>query len=261
MSAPFPDTATVQAALSLADRAPSMHEPPPWRWHVDDNRLHLYADSGARSHADPDGRDRVVSCGASLHHCVIALAALGWRARVRRLPDPTDPGHLAALEVCPEPATADDVALADAARRRTTDRGPYRDRPVPVTTIAAIASRLTPWGVTVREVHSVSRVRSVVAGVSAPSGGTTGLVDELDGAEDHTVLLTLGTANDRALARLHSGEATSLILLRATMAGLSTCAMTRPFEFADTREIVQREAFNDRASPQVLVRIGWPARG
>ncbi len=258
MSALFPDTATVQAALSLADRAPSMHESPPWRWRVDDNRLHLYVDPDVRFHADPDGRDRIVSSGASLHHCVIALAALGWRARVRRLPDPTDPGHLAALELCPEPATADNVALADAAGRRTTDRGPYRDRPVPATTIAAITSRLTPWGVTVREVHSVSRVGSIVAGVHAPSGGTTGLVDELNGAEDHAVLLALGTANDRSLARLHSGEASSLILLRATVAGLSACAVTRALELAETREIVQREVFNDRASPQVLIRIGWP---
>jgi hypothetical protein len=81
-----------------------------------------------------------------------------------------------------------------------------------------------------------------------------------DAAEvaDPSVVLALGTANDRMLAWLRAGEATSVVLLRATMAGLAACPLTEPLEIDETRDAVQREVFADRASPQMLLRIGWP---
>ena len=50
-------------------------------------------------HADPDGRDLMVSCGAVLHHAIVAFAALGWQANVHRFPDPAQPDHLATIEL------------------------------------------------------------------------------------------------------------------------------------------------------------------
>ena len=81
--------------------------------------------------------------------------------------------------------------------------------------------------------------------------------DAEESAEDHTVVVALGTANDRRLARLRAGEATSVVLLRATMSGLATCPLTEPLEIAETRDAVQPEVFADHASPQMLLRIGW----
>ena len=70
-------------------------------------------------------------------------------------------------------------------------------------------------------------------------------------------MLALGTANDRRLARLRAGEATSLVVLRATTSGLATCPLTEPLEITETRDAVQREVFADQASPQMLLCIGW----
>ena len=73
-------------------------------------------------HSDPDARDLVLSCGATLNHCAVAFAALGWQSKMHRLPNPADPDHLAAIELHRYPATEVDIALAAAIPRRRTDR-------------------------------------------------------------------------------------------------------------------------------------------
>src|SRR6185312_6884097 len=96
----LPDEKTVRSGIALAIRAPSVHNTQPWRWRVGDSSLHLYADwSRHLTATDPEGRDLVVSCGASLHHMRVALAALGWGTVVHHVPNPGDPKHLAAIEV------------------------------------------------------------------------------------------------------------------------------------------------------------------
>ena len=84
MSAHFPEPETVRTALALATRAPSVHNVQPWAWRVGTESLHLYLDPTRRlEHTDPDGRDVMISCGAVLNPCVVALAALGWPRRVQ----------------------------------------------------------------------------------------------------------------------------------------------------------------------------------
>ena len=80
---------------------------------------------------DPDGRDQVVSCGAALHHLLVALADAGQGARVRRLPDPTRPHHLATVEPAMHVDVDVDAGLASAIDLRRTDRRPFRAWPVP----------------------------------------------------------------------------------------------------------------------------------
>lgn len=94
----FPDAVTIRTALTLAGRAPSIHNTQPWRWRVGGAGLEFYCEPHRQlENTDPDGRDLMISCGAALHHCVVALAALGWKAMVHRLPDPDDAGYLAAV--------------------------------------------------------------------------------------------------------------------------------------------------------------------
>ena len=63
----------VRDLVELATRAPSVHNTQPWYWCADGDRVSLFADfSRQLPYADPDGRDRVVSCGAALHHLRIA---------------------------------------------------------------------------------------------------------------------------------------------------------------------------------------------
>ena len=132
MSADFPDSETVRAVLTLATRAPSVPNSQPWHWIIGPRSLHLYADPSRHlSHTDPDRRDLILSCGAVLHHCAVALAAAGWHARIRRLPDSGDPDRLADIEVNRQPPDELDVMLATAIPGRRTDRRHYGSWPVP----------------------------------------------------------------------------------------------------------------------------------
>lgn len=164
MNARFPDRRTIQAVLSLATRAPSIHNSQPWRWRVGDESLHLYADPDRHlPNTDPDSRDLLLSCGASLHHAVVALAALGWQAKITRLPDPLHPAHLAAIEVYRHPASELDIVLAAAIPRRRTDRRHYGWWPVPAADVTLIGSRAARAGVMMRQVESLPQLRSIVA--------------------------------------------------------------------------------------------------
>lgn len=171
----YPDTAavgeTVRIALQLATRAPSVHNSQPWRWKVQlatpQPRLELFAnpDLHLRS-VDPDGRGLTLSCGAALHHCVVALAALGWRCKVHRLPDPAEPDHLASVELFgPEPGGLPEqvnVALAAAIPRRRTDRRVFSGWPVAAADIALMGARAARAGVMLRQIDALDRLNTVV---------------------------------------------------------------------------------------------------
>jgi hypothetical protein len=127
-----PDQHTVYGAIALANRAPSVHNTQPWRWLLGDNSIHLMADRTRQLAAtDPEGRDLLLSCGAALHHLRVALAALGWCTIVHRLPNPSEPDHLAAVETAPKTPSTEDITLVGAISRRRTDRRRFSSWPVP----------------------------------------------------------------------------------------------------------------------------------
>lgn len=163
VAAPFPDDETVSAVLALATRAPSLHNSQPWLWRVGPQSLHLYADHTLHlKHADPDRRELIVSCGAALHHCVIALSALGWQATIHRLPNPAEPDHLASITVHPHPAGETDIALAAAITTRRTDRRTFSSRPVDLGDIAWMGARVARMGVSLRRVETTTDFKAVL---------------------------------------------------------------------------------------------------
>ncbi|MGD9622837.1 MAG: NAD(P)H nitroreductase [Mycolicibacterium sp.] len=301
MTTDFPDGATIRSALALAIRAPSVHNSQPWLWRVGESSLHLYADPELLlPHTDPDGRDLMLSCGAALNHCVVALAALGWQSTVHRLPNPADLDHLAALELHAYPPADLDVVLAAAIPRRRTDRRHYSSWPVPHGDIALMGARAARAGVALRRVDDLVRLKELVidaafrhandddylgeltrwtgrytstAGVPArnvPSTDGTGPIpsrifaggalrqpSNTDPAEDHSIVLALGTVDDDRLSRLRAGEVTSIVLLTATAQGLASCPITEPLEVDGTRELLREDVFGGDCHPQMLLRIGW----
>ncbi|BDY26419.1 NAD(P)H nitroreductase [Mycolicibacterium mageritense] len=284
MSSTFPDAETVRAALALAVRAPSVHNSQPWRWEVGTDRLRLYADMtrlgapparGGLVATDPDRRDLLLSCGATLHHCVIALAASGWRATVQRLPDPANPDLLATVTLVPFSPSDVETSLAEAIPHRRTDRRHYSGREVSPADIALMGARAARVGVTMRRVESLTELNIVAAeavfqheltrwsGAVVPGRFFAGPVlaqpPSAGAVTDHAVVLALGTRDDDAMARLRAGEATSLVLLTATALGMATCPITEPLEFTDTRAALRDELFDAREYPQMLVRVGWAA--
>ncbi len=113
--------------MTLASRAPSLHNTQPWRWVAAGGRLHLYLDRARIvRNTDTGGREAVIACGAMLDHLVTAMAAAGWSADVDRFPDPADGAHLATVAFTrPSGITPAHRRRADAILRRRTDRLPF----------------------------------------------------------------------------------------------------------------------------------------
>ena len=140
------------AAVDLARLAPSVHNTQPWRFRVDGDALTLSCDPGRRLEAlDPSGRQQVISCGAALYLARLALREQGFDSEVVTFPPLRDADVLARLmPVARRDVTAEDVVLADAARRRHTQRGPFEDRVVPRELLAELRVVTAEFGTWVR---------------------------------------------------------------------------------------------------------------
>jgi len=160
----FPDPATIREALTMATLAPSVHNSQPWFWRVGPQNLSLYADPSRHlRRADPDRRNMLVSCGAALHHCAVAFAALGWNAKIQRVPQSAEPDLLAVIAVAPQPPGELDCMLAAAIGRRRSDRRIYSDWPVPWGDIALMGARAARAGVMLRQINLIPELKAIVA--------------------------------------------------------------------------------------------------
>jgi hypothetical protein len=122
-----PNSEVIRDAVMLASRAPSLHNSQPWRWVVEGARLQLWADPRRMMYAtDRTGRELILSCGAVLDHLRVAMAVAGWDSATKRLPDPSEPDLLAALEFRPiGVVTEAQRRRAAAISVRRTDRLPF----------------------------------------------------------------------------------------------------------------------------------------
>lgn len=163
----LPDDTTVHAALTLAGRAPSVHNVQPWRWRVADHSIHLYLDTRrALPAADPDHRDIVISCGAALHHLSVAMTALGWAPVIHRIPDPAAPDHLAAMTLVPHRPTALEIELSKSITRRRTDRRHYTSWPIPSGYLSLFVERAATLGAVLRRIEDRGPVQAAARAAS-----------------------------------------------------------------------------------------------
>lgn len=128
MEQTMPGVGVIRNALKLACRAPSIHNSQPWRWVLDGDALRLFVD---RSRwvviADSSGREAILSCGATLDHLRVAMAASGWRAKIDRFPDPDNHDHVATVRFRPLNFVSEfHYRRAEAILERRTDRLPLR---------------------------------------------------------------------------------------------------------------------------------------
>lgn len=148
---PFPETDQLRSLVELACTAPSVHNTQPWQWRVVDRGLHLHADlSRQLMFADASRRSLVLSCGAALHTLEVAAAAAGWRTTTTRAPHLEAEAHLARVTFSPGSSTAADLALAEVARARHTDRRPPSSWPVPQGRFDHLVSIAAEYGVLAR---------------------------------------------------------------------------------------------------------------
>ncbi|MFZ0832926.1 MAG: nitroreductase family protein [Mycobacterium sp.] len=127
MTRPTVDTEVITKAISLACRAPSLHNSQPWRWVVGTGQVDLFSDHTRTLRAtDSSGRETLIGCGAALGHFRVAMAAAGWDTNIDRFPNPNDLDHLATIDFFPAHFVTDaQRARADAILLRRTDRLPF----------------------------------------------------------------------------------------------------------------------------------------
>ncbi|MET9886468.1 hypothetical protein ABZZ20_25690 [Streptomyces sp. NPDC006430] len=132
------DAATVEALLTAAAAAPSIHNTQPWRFRLDPDSQVLEVRSAPERSllplTDPMRRAQYLSVGAAVFNLRLAAVRLGWRPEVRLLPAPHDPGLLASVRLTRPLGAVDqpsDPALYEAIALRHTSRMPFTGRPVP----------------------------------------------------------------------------------------------------------------------------------
>lgn len=122
------EMALVQAGILAANA----HNTQPWRFHVEAQRIALYADHDRHLGAfDPFRREMMLSLGCALENMVQAAALQGQNALIELKPGRLDAGTTTTLDrpvavirlERGEPAT--DSSLYDAIARRRTHRGEY----------------------------------------------------------------------------------------------------------------------------------------
>ncbi|MET8138503.1 nitroreductase [Streptomyces sp. NPDC005251] len=135
MSTRTPTDEWVAALVHDAAAAPSMHNAQPWRFAYfrGSRTVHVRADfARAMPHADPDTRGLHIGCGAALLNLRVAAMHGGWSPVTRLLPDPSDPGLLAAVRLTDSgPSGSDLAALYPAVDRRHTSRFPFDATEIP----------------------------------------------------------------------------------------------------------------------------------
>ena len=243
--------------------------------------------------SDPDARSLLISCGATLHHVQVAMAAEGWAA-VARMPDERVPGLLASIQFRTRTPTEHELELASAIPKRISDRRPMSSWPVAsdhVSKLVAVAAEqgafLQPldnpmdaaeWG---RLSAEVSDQRADDPGISqekecftlardgqrepGPAGGDLSWSNTTEesraGEGSAEVPLLLATSSDDRLAETAAGEALSAVLLEATRLGLASRMDSQPVEARRTRDVVERDILNGTRSPQILIVVGWATPG
>lgn len=132
----------VASVISLAARAPSLHNTQPWKFRPRRDCIELLADPDRKLTAvDPAGRELMISCGAAVFGLRLGLRRLGRVPAVALQPDPAQPSLLARVwpagHAARTPAEADLIA---AVPHRHTHRGPFAPGEVPARLLESLVT-------------------------------------------------------------------------------------------------------------------------
>ena len=231
-----PSSAEIQTLIGHAVRAPSVLNSQPWRFVVDGDTLHLYADRSRQLEAlDPDGRELTISCGAALFYLRTAAQHAGWTPELAILPSAETPDLLASVTLRPGPPPPGDDRLFRALSLRSTNRLPFTSDPVPASVLQTMAETAAAYGATLHifdteaqrralaslvseSVLAQSQDGAVVADIQAWLRPTSdprpdGVKDEVQGAWDRHAMMRTPPASVAAYKARLVREAPSVLVL------------------------------------------------
>ncbi|WP_216207310.1 nitroreductase family protein [Amycolatopsis aidingensis] len=288
----------VAALVRAVSRAPSVHHTQPWTVEVRTEFADLHEQPVALPRHDPEGRDRVLSCGAALTNLELAVRVLGQDTATTVLPTPAEPTLLARVHARGgRTATSAEAAEYAAIFRRRSHREPFALRPVRAGVLRALTDVAVLPEARVRVVDPATESRAVAGllGYAAsvyhddpayqrelaawshgfpqpptvdstlPWAGLvrreTRLPDELTLADRlaRERLLIVHTPGDSRRDHLLAGAAMQHLWLTAVGKGLVASVLTQPLHLDEVRTgLAERLALG--GFPQLILRVGWPAR-
>lgn len=125
--------------IGAAVLAASPHNSQPWSFALSRLGVDIFEVPGRNlGTMDPFGRERLAGLGAAIHNMALASTALARSARVKLLPDPQNPGHVARILLGPDGSGPLPHPLLPFIGRRHTHRGPWRGGPVAPDKLAAV---------------------------------------------------------------------------------------------------------------------------
>ena len=135
--------------IRMAARAPSLHNTQPWRFKVGARAIALSADPRRQLREDPDGREMLVSCGATLYGLRLGVRSLGYLPEVELFPEPARRRLLAWVRLgCAAPMTSDERQMLQAVPHRHTHRGPFEPGSPPGGLLTRLRDDVTAEGAT-----------------------------------------------------------------------------------------------------------------
>jgi len=155
--------------ISMAARAPSVHNTQPWRFKVGPQAIELFADTSRKLRTDPLGREMLISCGAAVFGLRLAVRSLGYLPVAELLPEP-DRLRLLARVRAGQPAamTAAERAMLEAVPHRHTHRGPFEPGPLPAHLLAGLQHDAVAEGATLAlaDQHAYAKLVAIMTPAS-----------------------------------------------------------------------------------------------
>ncbi|MFC4083936.1 Acg family FMN-binding oxidoreductase [Amycolatopsis samaneae] len=145
----------VEVLARAVVRAPSVHNTQPWRLVLPAGRAEVFERPElALGRHDPEGRDRLISCGAALANLQLAVRVLGRRAELL-LPRAGEAAALAGSVLVDghEPPTSAELHAYSAIPRRRSHRRPFAGARVPDEVSEVLVKAATSAGGDVVRAH------------------------------------------------------------------------------------------------------------
>jgi hypothetical protein len=174
----------IATILSVAARAPSIHNTQPWQFRPGDNYVELLADPDRMLRAiDPDSRELMISCGAALFGLRLGLRRVGRLPAVELVPDRAQPWLAARVwpagRAAPTQVEADLIA---AVPHRHTHRGSFSPGEVPGRLLKAMVTDAIAEGcelMLINDAKKIDRLHRLVRRAAAQQQADPDIMAEL----------------------------------------------------------------------------------